>query len=153
MFSFYGVPHDSKETKFGRRFSISQYKNRGRFSVQSRIKMCPSSYFRWYKFVKLVEFSVKVTKVTFTVSVLNTHILSLLFYLTVFQLKEKAILLKVCKLDNFGLYNTLQVINIRILVGLLIFLVANLSLNQILLILLLNRRQTGKTQLFLVISL
>ena len=110
MFFIYNVPHGSKETEFGR---LSQYKYRGRFSVLSRIKMCPSSYFRWYEFVKLVEFSVKVTKVTFRVSVLKTHILSLLLYLIVFQLDEKAILLKVCKLDNFELNNAPRVIDIQ----------------------------------------
>ena len=65
--------------------------------------------FWWYKIVNVDEFSVKVTKVTFRISVTNTHILSLLFYLIDFQHNEKVILLKVCKLDNFELHNTLQV--------------------------------------------
>ena len=78
--------------------------------------MCRSSYIRWYEFAKLDEFFVKVTKVTFRISVLNTHILSLLFHAIVFQLIEKATLLKVCKLYNFELHNALKVtfIDIRI---------------------------------------
>ena len=36
----YNVPHDSKETEFGRRFSISHYKYRGSFSVMSCMEMC-----------------------------------------------------------------------------------------------------------------
>ena len=74
-----------------------------------RIQMCPSSYFRCYKFVKLDEFSVKITKVTFRTSVSNTHILSVLFFLIVFLFSEKAILLKAQKLYNFELHNALQV--------------------------------------------
>ena len=70
------------------------------------MEMRPSSYFRWYEFVKVDEFSLKVTKVTFRVSVSNSHIVSLLFYLD-FQLNEKAILLKVRKLDKFKLQNAL----------------------------------------------
>ena len=70
------------------------------------MEMRPSSYFRWYEFVKVDEFSLKVTKVTFRVSVSNSHIVSLLFYLH-FQLNEKAILLKVRKLDKFKLQNAL----------------------------------------------
>ena len=70
------------------------------------MEMRPSSYFRWYEFVKVDEFSLKVTKVTFRVSVSNSHIVSLLFYLD-FQLSEKAILLKVRKLDKFKLQNAL----------------------------------------------
>ena len=70
------------------------------------MEMRPSSYFRWYEFVKLDEFSLKVTKVTSRVSVSNSHIVSLLFYLD-FQLNEKAILLKVRKLDKFKLQNAL----------------------------------------------
>ena len=71
------------------------------------MEMRPSSYFRWYEFVKGDEFSLKVTKVTFRVSVSNSHIVSLLFYLIDFQLNEKAILLKVRKLDKFKLQNAL----------------------------------------------
>ena len=48
------------------------------FRVIPRIEMYLSTYFRCYKFVKLDEFSVKVTKVTFRISVSNTHIVSLL---------------------------------------------------------------------------
>ena len=70
------------------------------------MEMRPSSYFRWYEFVKVDEFALKVTKVTFRVSVSNSHIVSLLFYLD-FQLNEKAILLKVRKLDKFKLQNAL----------------------------------------------
>ena len=70
------------------------------------MEMRPSSYFRWYEFVKVDEFSLKVTKVTFRVSVSNSHIVSLLFYLD-FQLNEKAILLKVRELDKFKLQNAL----------------------------------------------
>ena len=70
------------------------------------MEMRPSSYFRWYEFVKVDEFSLKVTKVTFRVSVSNSHIVSLLFYLD-FQLNEKAILLKARKLDKFKLQNAL----------------------------------------------
>ena len=70
------------------------------------MEMRPSSYFRWYEFVKVDEFSLKVTKVTFRVSVSNSHIVSLLFYYD-FQLNEKAILLKVRKLDKFKLQNAL----------------------------------------------
>ena len=40
VFSVNDVPHDSKETEFGRRFSISHYKYRGSFSVMSGMKMC-----------------------------------------------------------------------------------------------------------------
>ena len=109
VFSVYDVLHNSKETEFWRHLSVSQYKYRGIFSVMSRMEICPSSYLQWYGFVKLGEFSVKVTTLTFTVSVSNTHILSLLFYLIVFHLNKKAILLKVCKLDNFESHNTLQV--------------------------------------------
>ena len=71
------------------------------------MKMRPSSCFRWYEFVEVDEFSLKVTKVTFRVSVSNSHIVSLLFYLIDFQLNEKAILLKVRKLDKFKLQNAL----------------------------------------------
>ena len=70
------------------------------------MKMRPSSCFRWYEFVEVDEFSLKVTKVTFRVSVSNSHIVSLLFYLD-FQLNEKAILLKVRELDKFKLQNAL----------------------------------------------
>ena len=34
------VPHDSKETEFGRRFSISDYKYHGSFSVKSWMEIC-----------------------------------------------------------------------------------------------------------------
>ena len=34
------VSHGSKETKLGRRFSISHYKYRGSFSVMSHMEMC-----------------------------------------------------------------------------------------------------------------
>ena len=40
VFSVNDVPHDSKETEFGRRFSISHYKYRGSFSVMSCMEMC-----------------------------------------------------------------------------------------------------------------
>ena len=40
VFSVNDVPHDSKETKFRRRFSISHYEYRGSFSVMSCMEMC-----------------------------------------------------------------------------------------------------------------
>ena len=40
VFSVNDVPHDSKETEFGRRFSISHYKYRGSFSIMSSMEMC-----------------------------------------------------------------------------------------------------------------
>ena len=69
------------EKELGRQFSIPQCKYSGSFSVMFHMEMCPSSYFQWYEFVKVAEFSVKVAKVTFRTRVLNSHILPLLFYL------------------------------------------------------------------------
>ena len=40
VFSVNDVPHDSKKTEFGRRFSISHYKYRDSFSVMSCMEMC-----------------------------------------------------------------------------------------------------------------
>ena len=40
MFSVNDVPYDSKETEFGRPFSISHYKYRGSFNVMSRMEFC-----------------------------------------------------------------------------------------------------------------
>ena len=105
VFYVYDVPLDIEETEFERRFSISQYKYRGSFSNMSSMKMCLSRYFWCNEFVKSNEFSVNVTKVTFRIRVSNT----LLCYLIVFQLSEKDIVLKVCKLDNSELHNALQV--------------------------------------------
>lgn len=91
-----------------KRFSISRYEYRVSFSVMSDMEMCLLSYFWRYEFVKVHDFSAKVIKVTFRISVSNTHILCLLFYPTVFQLIENLILLKVRKLYNFELHNALQ---------------------------------------------
>ena len=91
-----------------KRFSISRYEYRVSFSVMSGMEMCLLSYFWRYEFVKVQDFSAKVIKVTFRISVSNTHILCLLFYPTVFQLIENLILLKVRKLYNFELHNALQ---------------------------------------------
>ena len=136
-----------------KRFSISRYEYRVSFSVMSGMEMCLLSYFWRYEFVKVHDFSAKVIKVTFRISVSNTHILCLLFYPTVFQLIENLILLKVRKLYNFELHNALQFCfnDIRIQqVFVLILFAVNLSLEQILLILLFMLRETGKIQFFLL---
>ena len=55
-------------------FSISGYKYGDTFSARSRIEVFPSSYFRCCQFLKLDEFSVNVTKITFNDIVSNTQI-------------------------------------------------------------------------------
>ena len=55
-------------------FSISRYKYGDAFSVMLHIEVCPSSYFRCYEFLKVDEFSVNVTKITSNVIVSNTQI-------------------------------------------------------------------------------
>ena len=43
MFFVNDMPHDSKETEFGKRFSITHYKYRGSFSAMFCMEMCHDS--------------------------------------------------------------------------------------------------------------
>ena len=73
---------DSKETESGRHLCTSQ--SAGINNVIALVscrpwKYVPQAISGGMNFIKVDEFSEKVTKVTFTVIVLNTHNLSLLF--------------------------------------------------------------------------
>ena len=85
--------------------------NRNSFSALSRMEVCPYSYFRWWgyfrgpwvSFVTTDKFSMRVTKITSRIGVMNLQPTFLFLTYWIMAISSKA-----CKPDNFQPHNSLK---------------------------------------------